>query len=37
MLLNIRKGNTMKISSKGEYALRALLALGQRRGVVMTI
>ncbi|MGJ7923300.1 RrF2 family transcriptional regulator [Neobacillus sp. LXY-4] len=27
----------MKISSKGEYALRALLALGQHQGNVMTI
>jgi len=27
----------MKVSSKGEYALRALLVLGQQQGTVMTI
>lgn len=27
----------MKVSSKGEYALRALLALGKQQGTVMTI
>jgi Rrf2 family protein len=31
------KEENMKISSRGEYALRALLALGQHQGTVMTI
>lgn len=36
-LLNFMQEVMMKVSSKGEYALRALLVLGQHQGNVMTI
>lgn len=33
----MRGGETLKVSSKGEYALRALLVLGQHQGQVLSI